>query len=530
MTSRGPTRTGPLRRPLRILGALALGGLLAAGVPGVDAAPEDPLHGLRARVDQVLGAGSFARAEWGVLAVSLDTGDTLVARNVETPLAPASNLKLLLTAAALHHLGPDFRWETLLVSDAPVRDGVLDGDLTLYGTGDPGLAERLHGTHDAPFDSLAARLAAGGIERIRGRVVGDGSFFQGPTRLPEWDPADLNDWFTAASPALAYAENVVRFRVSADPLGARPRVQLEPGHGGVAVDNQARMAAGAARTPLWLVREEPLIPVRVTGELSRNARDVYRTMTVSDPLLTAAHAMTAALARAGITVDRAPAVVSDPSRSVLSRTRIHAGGVTGRRVRTLARFRSPPLRTALEVVNQRSHNLYADMVLKTLGRVVTGDGSFAGGSAVLERFATTELGAPAGSVRVLDGSGLAADNRVTAGVLVELLVWAHGSPHAQVFSASLPEAGSRALNRRMARTAAAGNLRAKTGTIQGVSALSGIVTTGDGERIAFSIVGNGLRSPYAAKRRVEDAMGVALAELRGRRLPLSASPTLPQDR
>jgi D-alanyl-D-alanine carboxypeptidase/D-alanyl-D-alanine-endopeptidase (penicillin-binding protein 4) len=505
--------------------ALALVAVLLAATPLLDSAAPDPVPGLRHRVARILESGSFAEADWGILAVSLDTGDTLVARNADVPLAPASNLKLLVTGAALHHLGPDFRWETLLVSDAPLTDGVLEGDLTLYGTGDPGLAARLHGDHDAPFDSLAARLRRAGVERVRGRVLGDGTFFVGPTRLPEWDPRDLNDWFTAASPALAYAENVVRFRVAADPIGARPRVGMDPGHGGVEIRNEARMAAGRARAPLWLVREDPVAPIRVTGELSRSARDVYRTMTVQDPLRTAAHAMTAALMRAGIRVDEAPATVSDPSRSVLTAALVHTAGADRevRRVRTLARFRSAPLQEALSVVNRRSHNLYADMVLKTLGRVVVGDGSFAGGGAVVERFAAAELGMPEGSVRVLDGSGLAEDNRVTAGGLVQLLAWVRGGRHGDAFAATLPEAGSRELNRRMVRTAAAGNLRAKTGTIQGVSALSGIVTSRDGERIAFSIVGNGLRSPYAAKRRVEDAMGVALAELRGRRLPLSAA-------
>jgi D-alanyl-D-alanine carboxypeptidase/D-alanyl-D-alanine-endopeptidase (penicillin-binding protein 4) len=495
-----------------------------AAAPAVDGTDVDPVPELRTKVERILDAGAFASARWGLLAVSLDTGDTLVARNVDAPLAPASNMKLLVTAAALHHLGPDFRWETLLVSDAPVVAGVLEGDLTLYGTGDPGLARRLHGDDDAPLDSLAARLRAAGVQRIRGRVLGDGSFFQGPSRLPDWDRRDLNDWFTAASPALSYAENVVRFRVEAPPRGARPRVHLHPAHGGVDLRNEARVASGRARAPLWLVREDPEAPVRVTGELSRSARDVYRTMTVQDPLRTAAHAMTAALRRAGIAVDGAPATVAEAEHSVLSRSRVHVSGPgTPGGVRTLARFRSPPLLETLRVVNRRSHNLYADMVLKTLGRVVAGDGSFHGGGEVVEAFATAELGVPRGSLRVLDGSGLAAGNRVTAGSLVELLAWAHRSRHGPDFSSTLPEAGSRELNRRMARTAAAGNLRAKTGTIQGVSALSGIVTTGDGEAVAFSIVGNGLRSPYAAKRRVEDALGVALAEIQGRRLPLAAA-------
>lgn len=500
----------------RLAAAALLGVGLIGAAPAAEGVPTGSVDGLRRQVDALLGQGAFARADWGLLAVSLDSGDTLFVHDPDAPLAPASNLKLLIAAAALHHLGPDYRWETLLVSDADVADGVLQGDLVLYGTGDPGLARRLHGDDDAPFDSLAARLRERGVTRVRGRVLADGTFFTGPVRLDAWDPRDLNDWFTAASPALSYAENVVQFRVVPGAPGFPPRVLTSPPHGGVAFRNRARTATGRAGAPLWLEREDPTAPVRVTGELSPGARDVYRTMTVQDPLRTAAHAMVAALERAGIPVDRGPGTVDDPADSPVTSARVHVAGRGGARLRTLARFRSPPLVEALEVVNRRSHNLYADMVLKTLGRVVDGDGSFAGGGAVVERFAAVELGVPPGRVEVLDGSGLAADNRVTAGTLVALLAWAEADARGAALATTLPEAGSRELNRRMARTAAAGNLRAKTGTISGVSALSGTVTTGDGERIAFSIIGNGLRSPYSAKRLVEDALGVALAEVRGR--------------
>ncbi len=176
----------------------------------------------------------------------------------------------------------------------------------------------------------------------------------------------------------------------------------------------------------------------------------------------------------------------------------------------LARHDSPPLREILRVVNKESHNLFAEAVLRTLGRVVRGDGSFEGGSRVVEEFLVREVGIPPEEVRVRDGSGLSPANAVSAGGLVQLLAYMSGSPHWGELWETLPEAGVRRELSRMSRSPAAGNLRAKTGTMKGVSALSGQVRTRSGERILFSILSNEVASEYRAKR-AEDQLGIRLA-------------------
>jgi D-alanyl-D-alanine carboxypeptidase/D-alanyl-D-alanine-endopeptidase (penicillin-binding protein 4) len=176
----------------------------------------------------------------------------------------------------------------------------------------------------------------------------------------------------------------------------------------------------------------------------------------------------------------------------------------------VARHRSRPLREYVALVNKESHNLTAEALLKTMGRVVEGEGSFAGGARVLERFLHDELGVTPQTAVVVDGSGLAASNRLTPGVLVALLGHMAGGDLWDPYWESLPEAGNRRELSRMYRTAAAGNLRAKTGTVTGVSALSGVVRSTTGERIAFSIIGNHVPSTWSAKR-IEDRLGVRLA-------------------
>ncbi len=164
------------------------------------------------------------------------------------------------------------------------------------------------------------------------------------------------------------------------------------------------------------------------------------------------------------------------------------------------------------MVNKESHNFLAESVLKTIGRVASGDGSFEGGSRAIMAFLDEQAGLDMTGIQVADGSGLSEGNRVSAAGLVKVLEYMSGTDFWDTFLETLPEAGSRGGLPRMFRTPAARNLRAKTGTLDGVSALSGMVRSADGERILFSIMANGV--PESATKRVEDRFGARLAGFR----------------
>ena len=189
--------------------------------------------------------------------------------------------------------------------------------------------------------------------------------------------------------------------------------------------------------------------------------------------------------------------------------------LTGNRItwpKLIGTHTSPPLQELLKIINKESHNFFAETVAKTLGRVVVGDGSYSGGQRAISEFLVHEVGVPENEIRMRDGSGLSAQNGASPRVFVQLLSFMSESPHWEDFWDTLPEAGIRRELGRMYRSPAAGNLRAKTGTINGVSALSGMVRTRNGERILFSILGNDLTSEYRAKR-AEDQLGIRLASL-----------------
>jgi len=462
---------------------------------------------LRAAIDAVLDQGSYRRAEWGVLVVSLDRGDTLVARNAHTALTPASNMKVLTSAAALHYLGDDYRFTTWVLADGPVVNGAIEGDLILYGTGDPGIADRFFASRSTVFEQIATELADLGITEVRGRVVGDGSRFAGELRSSWWEPADMNEWFAAPSGALSYNENVVSLRVSPGTPGRPAQVASTPSSSGLPVRNEATTVSGIARPRLALLRDDPEEPVLVYGEIRVDSPDVWRQMTITDPALFAAHGLTNVLRDVGITVAEEPGSVREGQPSTAGDATVFGPGAPGPTV--LAVHRSPPLSTYLRAVNQRSHNLYADLLLKTMGWEIEGEGSFEAGARAVRDW-LVELRAPTTGLRVLDGSGLAPDNRASPATLVAAIEATSATEGWEAFVESLAEAGDRTLNGRMRGTPASGNLRAKTGTINRVSSLSGVVNSADGERLAFSIIGNQLPSEFGAKR-LEDRVGEALA-------------------
>ena len=329
--------------------------------------------GLRDSLMDAFGSASWGGAHWGVLVVSLDTNDTLFAIEPDQALAPASNVKLLTTAAALHVLGPDYRFRTYLLSDAPIVDGVLQGDLVLYGTGDPGISDRFYASKDEVFQRLVDGLDAAGIRHIEGDLIADASFFPGPLRDAGWDVRDLNEHFTAAVSALSYNENVVSFRIQAGAVGAPPVVQTVPPHSALVVENTAETVSGRARPRLAILRDDPLEPVRVTGRMTAGSGDVWRQMTVAIPADFAGASFRATLEEREITLSGEVRTNAIPRTGVVQRVSAPALGRRGARI--LATHVSRPLADYLAVINKESNNHFAESVFRAVGRAREGVGS-----------------------------------------------------------------------------------------------------------------------------------------------------------
>ena len=458
----------------------------------------------------VIRVPGWSNDAWGVLVVSLDHGDTLFSHRPDELLAPASNLKLYTSASALYYLGPQYRYGTYLVTTAPVVNGVLEGDVYLYGTGDPTLSDRIGEGGMEVWRAFADTLAMLGVREVRGGVVGDGSFFEGSGTGGGWQESYINAWYAAPAGALSFNENVTTLRVTpGDEVGWRPEVLTVPGGAGVAVVNLATTVAGGG-SRIEVTRAAYDGPIVVRGEIGSGSGAHWAGVPVPDPARFSAAAFREVLEDAGIRVTGDVRAVHDPAQSVFGRRKVFAHGFDdGQSPRVVAMHHSPPLFEILSVVNKRSHNMYAEQVLRTVGRAVVGSGSVEGGERAVSLMMERELGAAPTALAMKDGSGLSVLDQVSPRNVIDLLSVMSESPMFETYLATLPEAGERGL-RRMGGTAALGNLRAKTGTINNVSALSGYVTAANGERLAFSIISNGVPSTWRAKR-VEDAIGARLA-------------------
>lgn len=467
----------------------------------------DMAESLRRDLEAMLRSSRLDRGA-GVLVVSLDRGDTLFSHHADTALVPASNLKLYTSLAALHYLGPTFRYTTYLLATGTVRDGVLEGDLVLYGTGDPTLSDRYG---QAVLEAFVDTLAALGIREIRGDVVGDASFFGGPGYGIGWQESYSNALYAAPASALSLSENVATIEiVPASRAGAQPAIRLVPGGDGLELLNQARTVA-SGRTRVRFGRAGYEGPLTVTGNVSRRSGAVRYRVPVADPPLYAAAVLREIVESRGVVVTgRTRSVQAAEGSALAGRSLFAPAAAHGAAVRILSIHTSPPLADVLEVVNKRSNNFMAEQVARTVGRVVLGDGTVEGGTRALARFGADVLGLDSTSFQPFDGSGLSPLNRTTAGAVVALLKYASDSSLWDPFWQTLPQTGARDGLRRMLGTPAEGRVWAKTGTIRQVSALSGYVQTVSGEWLAFSILNNRATSATQAKR-LEDRIVARLA-------------------
>lgn len=466
---------------------------------------------LRSGIERLLDRGGWEGADWSVMAASLDGGDVLFSHAAGRELAPASNMKLFTTAAALHFIGPDYRFKTYLLTTGEIRDSVLVGDLIIYGTGDPTLSGRYYRAETPIWEQFAAALERLGIQRVRGDIVGDASYFNGRATGVGWEADYMDARYAAPASALAYNDNVVTLYIRpGDQVGWRPRVQFIPDGRRIAVVNQAVTSAGGGQG-IRVDRASYDGPIVIRGEIARGHSGIWRAVPVGDPARYSVAVFAAVLADHGIPVTGRARSVHERSGSAVTGRMIFGESEDGMaRPRVLDVHRSPPLLEILRVINMESHNFSAEMMLRTAGRFAIGDGSIRGGAAAVRTLIENGAGIVPDSLRILDGSGLSSLNRVSARTVVALLAYMARSPTARAFHSTLPVAGTSDGLRRMYRTAAADNLHAKTGTIDGVSALSGYVRAANGELIAFSIISNNVPSEWRAKR-IEDAIGARLA-------------------
>lgn len=443
-----------------------------------------------ARIDELLERRQVAQSFWGLCIYDLERDSLLYSRNPGHAFLPASNQKLLTTAAALDLLGSTYRYETTLTFDGTTQDSVMQGDLRLEGSGDPTFGSTEVGGRD-PLQDWAERLSEMGVRRIEGRLIGDDNAFHDWPYPDGWNVNYLTRQkgrqMGLSAGGLSYHDNVVPLRIEATQPGQPPDADVNP-QGVLSIRNQAVTSERWRGSTLMVNRTFSTNDVVLTGSVSRSYHGV-RSVPVSDPTAFTLRVFRQRLREAGIETDLKlvdiDALETSPS-----------GG------EPLFVELSPPLSEIVEVINKESNNFYAEQVFRTYGW----GGSFRGGARRTETF-LRRAGIDTQPLSINDGSGLSRKDLLTPWAVMELLAYMHEHPASDSFFASLPRGGERSttLEYRLSGLP----VWAKTGSLAFVRALSGYLERPDGGRVAFAMFANNYTGPsYQITRTMNDVVEV----------------------
>lgn len=523
MRSRYPNSISPFFRPpddrphgaIRLLLALLLAIPALAPAQGY-AQPQESLpgpmptgrsgarHAIRALqqdLDAILADRNFADASWGVSVVSCDNGEALYASNDRRNRQPASNLKLLSTAAALRNLGGDFRYSTDLYAGGNVGgNGELSGNLVVRCSGDPSISPDFGIDPRQMVRRWGEMLDSLGIRSVQDVLV-DASYFDEVPYAPGWAWDDESFGFNAQISAAAIYDNSVEITVTPGKTpGAPVSIDISPSTAYVMLKVTALTSRGDSTSTVDIRRGRKSDLIEVSGSIAAGSEPYVEHISVENPALFFATLVKEELGRFGIVVhgDAYNAAEYPAPFSYLS-------------LRKVDTHRSPPLRDIVAATNKLSLNLAAEMLVKKLGREYLGVGSTAAGIEVVKR-TLSDAGIDNEHIRLYDGSGLSRQDMIAPADITSLLRWAYRSPIATDFMNSLAIAGvDGTLANRMRGTLAERNVIGKTGYLGGIRALSGYARTRDGETLAFSIIINNYSVPTSVVNTAQDLIVMRLA-------------------
>ena len=473
-----------------------------AGEAQPDSYPAGVRNGdLAVRLKGLITANGVALSDAGIRMVSAKTGETLLDNCSDKLFAPASNQKLATTAAALHLLGKEFRFETKLYARGTLQDGSFIGDLIVVGCGDPDISGRNHdGDPRFLFKAWGKTLREFGVKEVRGNIIGDVSAFDTEYVHPSWPANQQERWYCAPASALALNDNCLDITVSpGEGPGMPARLRLSPDTAYTRVDNHCTTTNVKGEHAYGFLGRAGIEGLIVRGKFWMGGEPATSWVPVDDPPLFFLTVMRETLMVEGIPVLGKVVVAADPV------------AIT-RDEKLLATF-TTPLERAVMVANKQSQNFYAEQLLKTIGSKTLKKGTYGNGAAKVREF----LGAvsQAGSAcEVDDGSGLSRKNRLNAAAVTDLLLWViqPQRPEAKTFVDSLSVAGvDGTMDDRFEQEPYRGHIKAKTGTIAGVSTLSGYIEV-PGDVIAFSMLMNSSKAGVWRMKKAQDAICKAVID------------------
>jgi D-alanyl-D-alanine carboxypeptidase/D-alanyl-D-alanine-endopeptidase (penicillin-binding protein 4) len=433
-----------------------------------------------------LADSSMAHASVSLCVVNTENGESVFEYNDNKSLTPASVMKLITSAAALELLGPQYTFRTVLGYTGEInrRSGKLKGDIVIRGGGDPALGSNYFSDYYKDFMSdWVQEIKKLGIKKIEGRVITDDSYYDFQPVPAKWLWEDAGNYYGAGAYGLSVFDNTYEIHLKASSDSSQLLIkEIVPSECKYEFSNWL-IAAGTSdegyvfaapySTNGWLAGSVPV-----------SMEDIVLKASIADPPRLIAKMINDKLEAAGINISGEPTTL-----------RLEANTISGN-VIPITETISPPLVKILEVLNHESVNMYAEHLIKELGKKFKGTGSTAAGVEVVIGF-LNNAGINTDGMFIEDGSGLSPVNSINTKGLADLLFYmkTNGRYFPEYFS-SLPDAGKEGTLKNYFRDPAFNSrLKAKSGSMTRVRSYAGYFTTESGKQMIFSIIVNNFSGP-----------------------------------
>ncbi|MGR3177728.1 MAG: D-alanyl-D-alanine carboxypeptidase/D-alanyl-D-alanine endopeptidase [Candidatus Anammoxibacter sp.] len=473
---------------------------IASGENGASAQLE-----LEHKLTSILKHPHLNNASISLCVVSVNEEKVLFGYKSTKRLKVASNMKLVTTAAALIYLGKDFKYKTCVYSTGDLLpNGILSGNIILKGSGDPNISGRFYNGKITTIPEMWVDAVVGiGIKTVEGDIVADDTVFDREFFNPTWPKDQHSRWYCAQISGLSFNDNCIDITiVPGAKEGKLVKVIINPKTNYVKIINTCKTTKNKSNHSFSLYRKPETNDIYLKGHFWKGYKRQTEWITINNPSLYMATVFKEMLERRNVTVNGKIRFVNEQDKGYLKSAE--------KLVCTIS-----TLEQTINIANTRSQNFYAEQILKTLGAFVNKNGTFQSGIDVVKEMISM-LGHKPYEYDIADGSGLSSRNRLTTGIITDLLCFMYKHKHGKLFIDSLPVSGlSGTLKKRLTVPPYRSRIKAKTGYIAKVSSLSGYAETLNGDLLAFSILVNDFDVSNKKIKRLQDAICRVLVDYPG---------------
>ncbi len=460
---------------------------------------------LKEDLHAILDNPDFANAIVGVCVQSIKTGEYLYKHNYTKNFTPASTLKIFTTGTGLEYLGPNYKFSTNVYLDGITSEnGEFLGNIIIQGNADPSLSTTYGINPQLILESWADIMDSLNITSIRGNILGDANYLDEIHYAPGWAWDDLSNDYSAQISGLSYNDNVIDIRVTqGDTIGSPAILSVYPENNYVRVINYITTTDNKVPEDVLVFKEPNSNIIELYGAInfdSLGTHVLHKIVAIDNPVLFFLNQFQLALKQKNIRFRGALLNVNNWNEK-LDYTNM----------RLIAEHLSPELKDIIKIINKKSSNINAEILLKSIGREFRGYGSTANGIDCVQDF-LKKKGVSVSNSSIVDGSGLSRMNLISPRYIVNYLVAMYRSKHRDNFLASLAEPNKDGtLANRLKMSLAEKKVKAKTGSMNHIANIAGYVITRDNEELAFAIMINNYTVPHSLAENLQDLILMRLA-------------------